>query len=49
LFVVTFLDSCNFVFIFNFPFVLLKSFSVELEGFNLPPARQAAVRVKGAG
>jgi len=22
---------------------------LELEGFNLPPARQAAVRLKGAG
>jgi hypothetical protein len=29
LFMVTFLDSCNSVFIFNFPFVLLKSFSVN--------------------
>src|SRR3989449_443113 len=29
LFMVTFLDSCNLVFIFNFPFVLLKSFSVN--------------------
>src|SRR5437899_3729445 len=26
---VTFLDSCNSVFIFNFPFVLLKSFSAK--------------------
>src|SRR5437899_351218 len=26
---VTFLDSCNSVFIFNFPFVFLKSFSVK--------------------
>src|SRR5713226_289458 len=29
LFMVTFLDSCTFVFIFNFPFVLLKLFSVN--------------------
>src|SRR5262245_24189534 len=43
LFMVTFLDRCNLVFIFNSPFVLLKSFSVN--AYRRPPLEHPNARV----